>query len=98
MATYGSASRLRFPNRGKRAATRVRAVKSVADLLEIVRGNERVRVAACGRSPRDAQPGAGLAKSISGDNQRGRRRFWAGNSIRHEDLLRFASRLTNTRV
>ena len=73
---YDSASRLRFPNRDKPAATRIRAVKSDAGFfLEIARGYERARDAACDRFPRDAQPAAGLAISISGDNQRGLRRF-----------------------
>ena len=60
----------------KPAAIRLRAVRFVADFLrEIARGYERVRAAAFDRSPRDAQPAVGSAKSISRDNQRGRRRF-----------------------
>src|SRR5438552_17029216 len=41
----------------------------------IARGCEQARAAACDQFPRDAQPVSGLAKSISGDNQRGPRRF-----------------------
>src|SRR5262245_21536072 len=97
MATYGSASRLRFPNRDKPAAIRARVVKFVADFfVEIARGYEPARVAACGRSPGDAQPVVDLTKSISGDNRRGLRRFEDGNSIQREVLWRFVSRLTNT--
>src|SRR5262249_20359429 len=98
MAMYGSASRLRFPNRDKPAATRIHAVKSAAGPFEIAPGNEQARVAAYDRSHRDAQLGAGLARSISGDNQRGQRRSGDGNSIRREVLLRFVSRPTNTGV
>src|SRR5215471_13196958 len=95
---YGSASRLRFPNRNKPAATRVRAVQFAADLLEIGQGYEPVRDEGCDRFPRDAQSVVGLAKQVSGDNQRGPRRFGDGDSIRREVLLRFVLRLTNIKA
>src|SRR5215469_8380211 len=98
MATYDNASRPRFPNRDKLAATRVRAVKFVDDLLEIARGCEQARDAEYGQSPRDAQLDPGLAKSICCDNQRGLQRFGGGNSIRREVLSRCVSRLTNTKA
>src|SRR5215831_3415991 len=98
MAMYGSASRLRFPNRNKPVATPARAVKSAVGLCGIARGYEPARGAACDRPPRDAQSVAGLAKQVSGDNQRGQRRFGDGDSIRREVLLRFVLRLTNTRA
>src|SRR5215831_1395729 len=92
MAMYGSASRLRFPNRNKPVATPARAVKSAVGLCGIVRGYEPARGAACDRPPRDAQRVAGLAKQVSGDNLRGPRRFGDGDSIstRSSDAILFA--------
>ena len=90
---YDSASRRRFPNRGKHAATLVRVVKSAAGRRDIARGYERVRAAACDLFPLDARLAAGLVKSVSGDNQPGLRRFSDAGSIRHESLLRCASHL-----
>src|SRR5690349_20039518 len=98
MATYGSGSRLRIPNRNKPVATPARVVKSAVAVCGIARGYEPARDGACDRPPSDAQPVAGLAKCVSDDNRRRPRRFGDGNSIRREAGMRFSSRLTNTRV
>ena len=59
---YDSASRRRFPNRGKHAATLVHVVKSAAGRRDIARGYERVRAAASDLFPRDARVAVGSEK------------------------------------
>jgi len=89
---YDSASRPRFPSRGRPVASRCRAAGSGAVPREIGREYEPIHGAECDRFRSDAQRAADSTKSVSGDNPRDQRPFSGVNSIRCEVPSPFALR------
>jgi hypothetical protein len=72
---YDSASHQQFPDRGTQSATRRHAAEFCDDQREIERGYAPIRGAVCDRFRPDVQTAAGLARLVSGDNQRDQQLF-----------------------
>jgi hypothetical protein len=72
---YDSASHQQFPDRGTQRATRCHAAEFCDDQSEIEREYAPVHDAECDRSRPDVRTAGGLARLVSGDNQRDQQLF-----------------------